>query len=400
MPNHDFLLTDDAVAERLISEANDDSSRGSAVGLESRRARPENKPKPNTRFLRNIIRTTENHNAALLAKEAAESQARLQELRETELRERRRHRPEPHEVRRRQMRDISAILRGGYGKKPIAMPASSSTGGISRDSLGRRKGDGSDGEDHDMRSERRSREYRSDSRRRRAKRASHSRERDHRRERHRSRSPSRGQRHRHRSRERSPLGGNGRERHDRRQGSHHERRTRGSSRSKSPRDYNRKRSVDDRTEDSDSLADMIGPLPPSLPTRGRGNMAHASGIDARFSESYDPASDVTYRDISAEAGSSTESGGRGGWDDMAEAYRDRQKWKAQGAERLRAAGFTETQIQNWGRGAGAGRGDDGDTHTNDLCWAKKGELRQWDRGKTVNPDGSVSTGPDWAKERL
>jgi len=37
-------------------------------------------PKPNTRFLRNILRETDNHNAALLAKEAEESRARLRAL--------------------------------------------------------------------------------------------------------------------------------------------------------------------------------------------------------------------------------------------------------------------------------------------------------------------------------
>ncbi|EJT79610.1 hypothetical protein GGTG_04694 [Gaeumannomyces tritici R3-111a-1] len=323
MSKHGFLLTDDAVAERLISEANDDS----------RRARPENKPKPNTRFLRNIIRTTENHNAALLAKEAAESRARLQELRETELRlrERRRHRPEPHEVRRRQMRDISAILHGGgCGSNKARRRASSSHG--------------------------------------------RGRERDHGRERRRSCSPDgggqgHGRRYR---RERSPLGGDDGEIHDRRHG-----------RERSPLGGD-----DDDGETHDRrqglppslLARGLGSLPPSLPARGRGNTAPASGIDARFSESYDPTSDKG-----------------GGWDDMAEAFRDRQKWKAQGAERLRAAGFTETQIQKWERGAGTGRGDGGDAHADDFCWSKKGELRQWDRGKTVNPDGSVSTGPDWAK---
>ena len=39
--------------------------------------RPANQPKPNTRFLNNIIRDTNSHNRALLAKENAESQARL-----------------------------------------------------------------------------------------------------------------------------------------------------------------------------------------------------------------------------------------------------------------------------------------------------------------------------------
>ncbi len=37
-------------------------------------------PKPNTNFLRHIIRQTDSHNAALLAKEAEESRARFREM--------------------------------------------------------------------------------------------------------------------------------------------------------------------------------------------------------------------------------------------------------------------------------------------------------------------------------
>ena len=53
--------------------------------------RPTSKaPRPNTRFLKNIIRETDNHNAALRAKEAEEARARARKLRagnrkETEL---------------------------------------------------------------------------------------------------------------------------------------------------------------------------------------------------------------------------------------------------------------------------------------------------------------------------
>src|SRR6201992_1372996 len=43
--------------------------------------RPTDKaPKPNIRFLRNIIRETDSHNAALLAKEAEDTKAKLKEL--------------------------------------------------------------------------------------------------------------------------------------------------------------------------------------------------------------------------------------------------------------------------------------------------------------------------------
>ena len=45
-------------------------------------------PKPNTQFLRNIPRDTDNHNAALLAKEAQESKERLNKLRQSQRPER------------------------------------------------------------------------------------------------------------------------------------------------------------------------------------------------------------------------------------------------------------------------------------------------------------------------
>jgi hypothetical protein len=39
-----------------------------------------NAPKPNTRFLKNVIRETDSHNAALRAKETEESKVRLRKL--------------------------------------------------------------------------------------------------------------------------------------------------------------------------------------------------------------------------------------------------------------------------------------------------------------------------------
>lgn len=58
-----------------------------------------------------------------------------------------------------------------------------------------------------------------------------------------------------------------------------------------------------------------------------------------------------------------------------EAMRDRQMWRRTGADRLRAAGFTEVEVAKWEKG-------DKKDET-DVRWAKKGEDREWDRGKTM-----------------
>jgi hypothetical protein len=85
-------------------------------------------------------------------------------------------------------------------------------------------------------------------------------------------------------------------------------------------------------------------------------------MDGRFSDTYDPKADVLPDPDEADD-----------WDEALEALRDRQKWKQQGAERLRAAGFTDEQVKKWENG------DEKDV--SDVRWSKAGEGREWDRGK-------------------
>lgn len=117
--------------------------------------------------------------------------------------------------------------------------------------------------------------------------------------------------------------------------------------------------------DSDPLEDLIGPAPPPrTQPRGRGALKASSGMDSRFSSDYDPKSDVQLEDDT-----------RGDWDDALEALRDRAKFRQQGADRLREAGFTEEQVKKW---------EKGDEKTiDDVTWAKAGEKREWDRGKSA-----------------
>ena len=69
--------------------------------------------------------------------------------------------------------------------------------------------------------------------------------------------------------------------------------------------------------------------------------------------------------------------------------RDRMRWRQQGADRLRAAGFTDEEIRNWEKG---GEKDEGDVR-----WAKRGEGREWDRGKVVVSSELVDVKAQWGR---
>ncbi|KAI1427352.1 hypothetical protein F5Y12DRAFT_712151 [Xylaria sp. FL1777] len=382
-PSHE-ILTDDFVAELLAKEANNCSLKYSAMGLDAFKSnkRPANQPKPNTRFLNNIIRDTNSHNRALLAKENAESQARLRDLEEADRRKRdederreRRSKPGPGDTRKRMLGDIAAIL-GGPSKRRRPNESDNKAASIKsdQDELDSKKDRDRKGRsrqtrhrDDDVKSESRRRrdDHHSDSR----DRHRHSHRRDERRRDHRSSSG---------------------ERLEDRHGERKERRSRGKDSSRHHRRLEKEdahkpapSSSKDTNSDSDPLDDIIGPAPPSKSTvrhRGRGHHAAMSGIDSRFAADYDPTIDVT---------PDPDEGGGDDWDNAVEAFRDRQKWKQQGAERLRSAGFTEEQIRKWEKG------DKKDE--SDVQWNKAGGVREWDRGKVVDADGGLSPEPEFGR---
>lgn len=96
-----------------------------------------------------------------------------------------------------------------------------------------------------------------------------------------------------------------------------------------------------------------------------------------FTPSYDPSTD-----IQPTALTETESLD---WDNALEALRDRARWKASGAERLRAAGFTDEEVGKWERGT-TKAGEKGRTGEG-IRWKSRGEGREWDRGKMVGDEG-------------
>ncbi|KAK7916862.1 hypothetical protein PG985_010470 [Apiospora marii] len=427
MPPKHELLTDDYVAEVLAKEAADCSLKYSAMGLEAFNQpakRPAHQPKPNTRFLNSIIRDTTNHNRALLAKESADSAQRLRSLerskeseRQSEQDRHRRQRPDPKDTRKRMLGDIAAIIGDSSKKRRVddGTDRSAARSRSTRDTAAdaprtelrikgrstRRDGDipesRSSGNrnarkelfaDPDARDPTSSTSSRKESTRelfadhderhgltRPRRRRSPSRDRRDREDKHRSSSS----RHRHHStRERDNTGQSSSG------GKHRERRGSNSKGASPPHSHSRRpRSpvAQDQDSDSDPLEDMIGPAPATEPApvrkRGRGAVAGTSGIDRRFASDYDPTVDVSL-DADAEDDD---------WGTSLEALRDRQRWKQQGGDRLRAAGFSEEQVKKWERGGQDGWGN----REEDVRWVKQSEEREWDRGKsaTLLEDGSL-----------
>ncbi|EKD21495.1 pre-mRNA-splicing factor 38B [Drepanopeziza brunnea f. sp. 'multigermtubi' MB_m1] len=386
-------LTDDYVASLLAKDAKESSIKYSSVGLEAfgRSKPPANKPKPNTRFLRNIIKDTDSHNAALLAKEAAESRARLKSLAPSVTS--REKTVAGADIRRRQLGDIAAILGGrstkrkreergnregktvNYSSEDEEKPRSKKskdkpeeTSGVKRQrERDRDEGKEGSGRSRDHRSSRRDRSP-SEDRRKDRERRRHRSPRERRdiddETRIRRRSPRR-------KRSRSPETDRSGERSHRSHRSHRHRRSPSTERKISKAESKQTNEPD---YDSDPLDDIIGPRPPPIPEvkcKGRGIMSKSSGIDSRFSANYDPTADVQL-DFDEE----------NDWDQALEALRDRTKWKQQGADRLRAAGFTDEEVSKWERG--------GEKREEDVKWSKKGEGREWDRGKIVSESGFIS----------
>ncbi|KAL4924864.1 uncharacterized protein BDV17DRAFT_273268 [Aspergillus undulatus] len=372
---------DDYVAQVLAKEARDSSMKYSALGMEAYMpTRPAgNAPKPNTRFLRHIIKETDNHNTALKRKEEREARERM-----------------------RQLRDQASASASAHDSSRDRHRRSHRTD--DRDS--RRDREDREERYRSHRRMRRSRSASSDRDRPRASRRERDRDGDHRHRRsrksHRYRSYSR-------SRSRSP---HGRESYSRRR--HHRRR----SRSRLPelrenrknkeyvRDKESQKSTQSKAsgDDSDPLEDLVGPLPEEeAPIRSRGRGAYrpnTSNIDAHFAPNYDPSLDVQPEDDESPtsklirrpvAGLMT---GDDDWELALEALRDRARWKQKGEDRLREAGFNSDVVERWKSSASTAAEND-EALMESVKWSSKGEGREWDRGKFVDEDGHINVKASW-----
>lgn len=170
-----------------------------------------------------------------------------------------------------------------------------------------------------------------------------------------------------------------------------------------------------KAEDSDPLEDLVGPLPNTaknhvVTSRGRGSYRpNTSTIDSHFARDYNPKLDVDLSDGDDQTSSAKKSSRRPvaglmtqdeneDWNMALEALRDRAHWRQRGEERLRAAGFDETTVQRWKADPAFANGAsqlDGDGQIESVKWAKKGEGREWDRGKILNEHGHFEVKAEW-----
>ncbi|MCJ1293611.1 hypothetical protein MMC34_005166 [Xylographa carneopallida] len=403
MPSEDYM-SDEYVAKLMSKDAKDTTMRYSALGIQALLPkRPTtNAPRPNTRFLKNIIRETDSHNAALKSKETKEAKLRLGRLhgvsdpqgnsrdwkRGNSPEERLfRYEDDDGEYGGRQKRrrlDHEVEPKDGRSRRSDPPGSRASTRVMERDRSGKerlrrhRRDVSSEVEHSDSERSFRQRHRRHHHRSRRirtrsssadqsADRSRHRRDRDRDKDRRKRRSRSR-------NRDRAP--GNRKP---------HQRKASRSptSDAKMPTKTTRAPTPPSNPDDTDSdpLEFLLGPAPPPPPskvrTRGRGTFASSSAMDAHFSSTYDPTVDVM-----------PNSDSENDWDQALEALRDRRRWQQQGADRLRAAGFTEEEVGKWEKG--------GEKTEEDVKWKGRGEGREWDRGKVVGEEG-VETRPEWGR---
>ncbi|KAI4156661.1 MAG: hypothetical protein LQ340_000107 [Diploschistes diacapsis] len=408
MASKDYM-SDDYVADLLKRDARHSASRYSALGLEALLPkRPTlSAPKPNTRFLQNILRETDTHNAALKDKEREDAARRLRRMRRDIVEDRRHdhrrareHSIDRHRSKRRRLKRPDED-QGRLSRETSACGSRGRSRGHEKNSRIYRQGKTREAceDDDEIRDE--DEDDRKRHRRRRTDRDG-GRSREERAERLRSRSPhGHSQSHRndadrkHYWRRSPELDADQTPEQARRCRSRpgdpqapSERRThyRDSAESKkaySAMNKSQRSPMIAKDKDSDPLEATIGPAPPSPPPRvrprGRGALATSSGIESRFAASYNPSADVQLDDSIDDD-----------WDMALEALRDRQHWKQKGADRLRAAGFTKEEVDKWENGT--------EKKEEDVVWKKKGEGREWDRGKVIDTEGQVVLEPpEWGR---
>ncbi|KAK1144870.1 hypothetical protein N8T08_004883 [Aspergillus melleus] len=206
--------------------------------------------------------------------------------------------------------------------------------------------------------------------------------------------------------------GRGRDLRDERSGRHRSREREPSRKHTTARKESSTAPSQQNGHDTDPLEDLVGPLPPkangfdeNVPIRSRGRGAYrpnASNIDAHFAADYDPTLDVQLEDDDSTAKKSTRRPvpglmtGDDDWELALEAVRDRARWRQRGEERLREAGFNDSFVERWkSNTTPTAAADDSEGRLEDVKWSKKGEGREWDRGKFVDDEGHIDVKAAW-----
>ncbi|KAM0717851.1 hypothetical protein Q7P37_006183 [Cladosporium fusiforme] len=333
----DTPITDDYVISLLQKEAQP-SKLGSAFPASKR---DRNAPKPNTRFLRNLVRDADSHNSALLAKEKAETRARLRGL--------------EREGEKRSRDETTNDEEGGVKRRRED----------EREEKGERRIEGDQKGATETWAKAHARKTANETR----------------------------------------IAHHHAENIDRTENAHQtttrdqDRLVKAVGESADARTA-RKQPIDIQTttgadahihaiamSDSDPLDSLIGPAPPPISRpRGRGanNTTNRTTIDLRFNDpSYNPRADVAHSDSEGE-------GEKDQWATSLEALRDRAAWREKGAQRLREAGFGDRDVEKW---EGSGREKD----ERDLRWRARGEGREWDAGKVAGEEGEVRVKAAWTQ---
>ena len=383
----DTPLIDD---DHIIALLRQDAQAGRLGTSFTAQRRDKNAPKPNTRFLRNLVRDADSHNAALLAKEKAETRARLRGLDSGAKRSREDAGSRDDDDAKRQRRGGEREGRwkgvlSGLGKPSLRErngESRSERPHKSRDQTSRGSAERIDADEHthkESRSHRRRRSRSPDSRSRsprHRKRSDRDRTSSH-------RSRSRGLKDRRRDRSRNRLSRSPDDHHTRKSTTRS--RPSASHKDRAPRSPSPNKST--HSDSDDPLSSFLGPAPPpKIRPRGRGAASsNRSTMDLRFNDpSYNPRADVALSDSGDEGGKDDD------WSNSLEALRDRAAWREKGAQRLRDAGFKEQDVAKWESG-------DRDKDERDLKWRGKGEGREWDAGKAAGEEGEVRVKAAWTK---
>lgn len=334
--NSKIEIDDDYVAQLLVEDARKTSQKYSRQGLSSFLSNRQSAvPKPNMRFLNNIVRQADQHNSALKRKEEAESELRLRALNQYDLPRKKRRIDEDIDHRRsRLFKDIAdAAHSTSRSRERKRSSSKKSNERHTRHPCHEQRDSKPDREEEESRERRRRRKHTATS----VDRSDDSNAEN-------MAEPKKGERRtksRHRDEQRMRTG--------------------------------RKLS----SESSDPLEDFTSAYtshPGEPQTRGRGSRGQRSNIDGHFSPNYDPNQDIT---ISSDIEEDD-------WDMALEALRDRAKWKKNQSARLRSAGFNEQEISSWSHGAFEKDERSLREETDTIKWSQKGEVREWDAGKVLD----------------
>ena len=340
-------LSDANLARLLAADARSASQKYSTQGLSALiGGRSSPKVKPNTRFLKNLVKNADTHNDRLKRKEDAERQEKLRKFEEQDA---------------ERMRSDRRDKRGGEdGREKKRRKLSEGNSKHRQESSKHRD---RVREKHSRRKRRQRKNTSSGSSR--SPSPSTTRTRD--------RAEDRSKvEHRKRRKRRDHTASESDNDDDKKHRSHYKlTRRRGSTVGNLPKDEIDKSDVSKRKSHERQEPDLASDDPLDTLLDNKYLSQPRSRMDAHFSAHYDPKQDTN-----------PDSGDDSDWDRALNAMRDRSNFQRAQASRMLAAGFSDEQVKKWE--TTSSRPNNGETKdAKDLKWKAKGEEREWDKGKPL-----------------